>query len=122
MSSYPDELNHMLNAWNERDPGKVRAHLDLALAEDVRFSDPNIEVHGIDQFEQMIHEFRREHPNAVCSRTSDIDMHHRLCRYHWAIHDGDQLLLPGFDVVETEESGRVSLVLGFFGPLVPSSS
>ena len=34
----------MLAAWNEVDPAKVRGHLDLALAPEVRFVDPSVDI------------------------------------------------------------------------------
>lgn len=117
MSDYPTTLDHMLAAWNELEPAKVRGHLEQALAPDVRFVDPTHDLTGIDPFEEMVHAFRKNLPDAVCSRSSPIDTHHRLYRYHWAIHRGGELVLPGFDVAETDESDRVTQVLGFFGPL-----
>jgi hypothetical protein len=119
MSDYPETFDHMLAAWNEREPGKVRGHLEQALSADVHFVDPSNDITGIDAFEKMVHAFRKELPDAVCSRASGIDAHHRLFRYEWAIHRGDELLMPGFDVVETDETGRVARVLGFFGPVPP---
>jgi hypothetical protein len=121
MSDYPETFDHMLAAWNEREPAKVRGRLERALAPDVHFVDPDNDVTGIDAFEKMVHAFRERLPNAVCSRASEIDSHHRLHRYHWAIHRDGALLLPGFDVVETDPEGRVARVLGFFGPLGASS-
>ena len=46
MTSHPDALNHMLAAWNEANPEKVRGHLDKALSAEVRFVDPSIDVTG----------------------------------------------------------------------------
>jgi hypothetical protein len=40
-----------------------------------------------------------------------------LVRYHWAIHQGGQLVIEGFDVSEINAEGRVSRVEGFFGPI-----
>ncbi len=40
MVSYPESFDHMLAAWNERDPEKVRGHLEKALAANVEFIDP----------------------------------------------------------------------------------
>jgi len=119
MSDYPATLDHMLAAWNEREPAKVRGHLEQALARDVRFIDPTHDITGIDAFEAMVHEFRQKFPDAVCSRASGIDSHHLLHRYNWEIHRGGELMVPGFDVLETDASGRVAQVLGFFGPLPP---
>ena len=122
MSGTPDSFDHMLAAWNEREPSKVRGHLEQALTPDVHFVDPSNDISGIDAFEAMVHEFHEKFPGAVCSRASGIDSHHRLYRYNWEIHQGAALLLPGFDVVETDASGRVARVLGFFGPLPPKGS
>jgi hypothetical protein len=117
MSDYPKTFDHMLAAWNEREPAKVRGHLEQALHPEVHFVDPSNDITGVDAFEAMVHEFRAKFPDAVCSRASGVDGHHRLYRYEWAIHRGDTLLIPGFDVVEADEAGRVTRVLGFFGPL-----
>ncbi len=120
MSDYPATFDHMLAAWNESEPSKVRGHLEQALAPDVQFVDPSIDVTGIDGFEANVHEVHARLPGAVYSRTSRVDAHHRLYRYSWAIHRDGELVLPGFDVVETAASGRVARVLGFFGPLPES--
>ena len=142
MSDYPKTFDYMLAAWNEADPSLVRSHLDKALAPGVpiaqmphvspwyvnvtlapgvRFVDPSIDVTGIDGFETNVHEVKAKHPGNVYSRTSAVDSQHGFHRYHWAIHskEGD-LVLPGFDVVETDEDGRVVCVIGFFGELPKS--
>ena len=109
----------MLAAWNERDPDKVRVHLDKALAPDVEFIDPSIETHGIDEFEANVHAVHRQLPGAEYGRTSDVDSHHRLHRYSWAITRDGETLMPGFDVTELNDDGLVVRVFGFFGPLPP---
>lgn len=114
-------LDHMLAAWNEHDPAKVRGHLERALAVDVRFVDPSIDVVGIDAFEANVHHVHTQIPGAVYSRTSAVDSHHSHHRYHWAIHLDGSLLLAGFDVTVTDVDDRVATVIGFFGPLHPSA-
>ena len=39
MADHPESLDHMLAAWNEREPERVRAHLDKALSPEVVFID-----------------------------------------------------------------------------------
>ena len=118
MSTHPEAFDHMLAAWNEPDPSLVRSHLDKALAPGVRFVDPSIDVVGIDGFEANIHEVKTQNPGHVFSRVSNIDSQHGFHRYHWAIHNKDgELVLPGFDTVETDENERVKCVIGFFGEL-----
>lgn len=110
-------LEHMLDAWNEPDPAKVRGHLDLALAVEVRFVDPSIDVTGIDGFEANVHAIKKNLPGAVYARASAVDSQHNFHRYHWTIHQDGKLLLEGFDVAQTNEAGRVVNVIGFFGTL-----
>jgi hypothetical protein len=114
---HPESFDHMLAAWNEPDASKVRGHLERALAVDVRFVDPSVETHGIAEFEANVHAVHAQIPGAEYRRTSDVDSHHRVHRYSWEIRSGGELLLPGFDVTETDDDGKVVSVIGFFGPL-----
>ena len=116
--AYPESFDHMLAAWNERDPDRVRAHLEKALAPDVRFIDPSAHTRGVDEFEANVHEVQARIPGASYRRVSGVDGHHNLYRYHWEIWHEGKLVLPGFDVTEVDGEGRVTRVLGFFG-LVP---
>ena len=115
MTSYPEAFDHMLAAWNEPDASQVRGHLEKALGPNVRFVDPSIDVKGIEGFERNVHEVKSKIPGAVYSRTSGVDSQHNFHRYHWAIHQEDQLLLSGFDVTETDGQGKITCVIGFFG-------
>ena len=117
MPKIPESLEHMLAAWNESDPSQVRGHLERALAPEVHFVDPSIVTRGLDEFEANVHEVHGRLPGASYHRSSGVDSHHGLYRYHWEIRRGDELLLPGFDVSELDEQGRVLRVLGFFGPV-----
>lgn len=117
MSDYPETFDHMLAAWNERDPAKIRGHLERALADDVEFCDPQHHVTGLDAFEKMVKDFRANLPDAVCARTSGVDAHHNRFRYEWSVSSGGELLVPGFDVVAVNADNRVERVDGFFGPL-----
>jgi len=117
MPQHPESLDHMLAAWNEREPERVRAHLEKALSPEVVFIDPSVLTHGIDEFEANVHEVQGRLPGASYRRASGVDLHHNVVRYAWEIHRDGQLVLPGFDVTELDEEGRVLRVLGFFGPL-----
>jgi len=117
MSDYPEAFDHMLAAWNEPDSALVRSHLEKALTPDIRFVDPSIDVTGIDGFEANVHEVQSKNPGASYARTSGVDSHNGFYRYHWEIHNDGKLLMPGFDVAETNDSGLIKLVIGFFGPV-----
>lgn len=117
MSDYPETLDLMMRVWNTSEPTDIRALLDQALSPEVRFVDPSIDLVGIDAFEKNVHEVHKQVKGGVYSRTSEVNSQHNFHRYHWAIHQNDQLLLEGFDVTETDETGKVKCVIGFFGPL-----
>jgi hypothetical protein len=91
METYPKAFDRMLDAWNERDASKIRGHLDASLNDDVWFVDPTIDL-------------------------TDVDTHHKVHRYHWAIHVNGHLVVQGFDVAESK-TDKVSLLIGFFGEL-----
>jgi hypothetical protein len=115
--AHPVALDHMLAAWNETDPSLVRGHLERALAPDVAFIDPSVETHGLDEFEANVRRVQADLPGAEYSRTSGVDSHHGLHRYSWQIGHGGRTVVAGVDVTEVDEQGRVTRVLGFFGPL-----
>ena len=116
----PAALKSMLEVWNERSLGKVRERIDAVFSPDVVFIDPDNSIVGRDAFEEMVKTFRTRLPEAICSRSSGVDAHHGLHRYHWEIHQDGQRLIEGFDVACVDVDGFVSRVEGFFGP-VPSS-
>lgn len=121
MSDVSESLVHMLAAWNERDPKKIRAHLEKGVAKDVEFVDPNYAIEGIPAFVKMVKEFRTRFPDAVCSRTSGVDMHHDRARYSWRVSIDAKNGIDGFDAVAfSKKSGKVKRVDGFFGPLPPA--
>lgn len=117
MSTYPKSFDAMFAAWNERDLSKVRDHLEQALSPDVEFIDPTIITRGIDEFEQNVREFRTKYPQADIRRSANLDSHHQLHRYSWEISVNSKVFLMGMDVTETNAQGKVTRVLGFFGPL-----
>lgn len=122
MSDHPESLDHMLAAWNERDPDAVRGHLERGLSPEVVFIDPSIVTRGLDEFEANVHEVQARLPGAEYRRASGVDHHHDVVRYAWEIWRDGQRVLPGFDVTELDADGRVLRVLGFFGPLPESET
>lgn len=117
MKPLPASFDAMLAAWNETDLERIRAHLDLALAPNVIFADPDNFVSGVDAFEKMVRDFRTRLPTAVCERTSGYNAHHNRYRYNWLVSVNGEAAVPGMDVVEIDENDLVLRVDGFFGPV-----
>lgn len=117
MKPYLENLEHMLAAWNTADEAKIREHVDAALEHNVHFVDPKNNIIGREAFVQMVLRTHKQLPGGVYSRTSDVGFQNNHCRYHWEIHQDGNLILPGFDVTEVNDAGRIVKVIGFFGEL-----
>lgn len=117
MAAYIENLDRMLAVWNTQDGLEKRALTESALERNVHFVDPNHNIIGREAFLQMVDSVQAQVPGAVYSRASQVDMQNNHCRYHWAIHLNNKLLMPGFDVTEVNDAGRIVKVIGFFGNL-----
>ena len=58
----PDALVAYWTAWNELDVERVRAHLILAVTDDVEWNDPRDSFVGIDELEHAIRRLRTTKP------------------------------------------------------------
>lgn len=117
MQTVPPSLDAMLAAWNEKDPERIRGHLEAALSPNVVFADPDNFVVGIDAFEAMVRKFGADIPNAKAERTSGFNHHNNRYRYTWLVSSGETPMMPGMDVAELDDDGKVVRVDGFFGDI-----
>lgn len=117
MEPYLQNLDNMLAAWNASDETEVHKLAEAAMELNVHFVDPNHNIMGRAAFVEMVHAVHKQIPGAVYSRESRVDVQNNHCRYHWAIHKDDQLLMQGFDVTEVNDAGKIVKVIGFFGEL-----
>jgi len=122
MEAITANLDRMLAVWNSRDLDRKRELADAALEHNVHFVDPNHNIVGREAFLTMVEHVQGVIPGAVYSRTSEIDMQNNHCRYHWAIHRDGNLLMPGFDVTEVNDAGKIVKVIGFFGVLAQDNA
>ena len=91
--------------------------LVIALEHNVNFVDPNHNIIGRQAFLDMVASTQAKIPGAVYAQKGAIGFQNNFCRYHWTIHLDGQLVMPGFDVVEVNDSGKIVKVIGFFGEL-----
>lgn len=117
MATVPATFEAFLAGWNEWDADKRRGLFESAVAPDVEFTDPLHHLSGFEAFLAMVADFQQSRPGAVTVRTSVIDLHHNVARYHWAILIGGKKLIDGFDSVELDEDGRFRRIRGYFGLL-----
>lgn len=62
VSTIPAPFAHLLAAWNERDPARIRHHVEQAVTADIAFTDPQYAIRGVDAFVAMVQEFRKRLP------------------------------------------------------------
>lgn len=115
-----ENLASMMAIWNTENANERRRLTEQALEHNVHFVDPNHNILGREPFLKMVEQVRSEIPGAVYSRASEVDMQNNFCRYHWAIHLNGELIMPGFDVVEVNDAGKIVKIIGFFGRLEPA--
>lgn len=117
MSQQTENLMRMMAIWNTTDSAEKRRLTELAMEHNVHFVDPNHNIIGRDAFLRMVDQVQSEIPGAVYTHASDLDIQNNHCRYHWAIHQNDKLIMPGFDMTEVNDAGKIVKVVGFFGEL-----
>ncbi|MFE9428268.1 nuclear transport factor 2 family protein [Kitasatospora sp. NPDC006697] len=104
-----------LATWNETDPAARRALIDTSWTADLRYTDPLVEVAGPEALDATIAAVQQQFPGWVFSLgETGVDAHHRQARFTWNLGPaGGEALVVGFDVVTTDEEGRIATVLGF---------
>ncbi|MEM1195976.1 MAG: nuclear transport factor 2 family protein [Pseudomonadota bacterium] len=121
MSNASQNLEKMLQTWNTPDRAKRERLVSDALEHNVHFVDPNHNIIGRTAFLAMVDQVQSEIPGAVYARNSEIDTQNNFCRYHWKVDLDGKRLMNGFDVTEINDMGKIVKVIGFFGPLEPTT-
>lgn len=107
-------------AWSDIDRAKRRKLLEGAWADDGIYCDPLATVSGRSALEDHIAEFAERMPGHVIDLTSGVDSHDGFARFGWLMCGPDGgAVTEGVDFVTFANDGRISRVVGFFGPLPP---
>jgi SnoaL-like protein len=104
-------------AWAEPDEAARRALLEKAWADDGVYSDPTAHVEGREALVKHVAGFLATMKTAKLERASGVEVHHGSLRFAWRIVTPDgKVVGQGFDYGELAEDGRLSKIVGFFGP------
>jgi hypothetical protein len=105
-------------AWSEPDPDKRRELLQEVWGERATYTDPRADISGLEELVAHIGGILAGRPGARVVRTSAVDSHHGLARFAWRVVQADGAMLPeGIDFAEVSSDGKLSRIVGFFGPL-----
>ena len=106
-------VDRYLAVWNETDPDARRALIARTWTEDGSYLDPLLEGEGHDGIDAAIGGAQPQFPDLRFRRTSDVDAHHDVVRFSWALGPEDSPALAGVDfgVVAV---GLFRSITGFF--------
>jgi len=107
-------------AWGDVSEAQRRELLDASWADGGVYCDPLTTVTGRRAVEQHIADFADRLPGHTIVVTTGVDSHDGFARFGWEIRQPDGAVLSeGMDFVAFAADGRISRVIGFFGPLPP---
>jgi hypothetical protein len=108
-----DLLDRYLACWNETDARARRALLAEHWTADAIYTDPLVDVEGLDALDATIAAVQAQFPGFVFTPIGAVDAHHDVARFSWGLGPaGEEPLVVGFDVVTTRRD-RISSVVGF---------
>ena len=106
-------------SWNETDPASRTGLVQSAFGEAARYVDPLADATGHLAISDMMGAVHEQYPGMTVRRTSPLDQHHDVIRFHWQIVTADgSTLVDGIDVVRVDGGGQLMDVRGFFGSRV----
>jgi SnoaL-like domain len=108
-------------AWNETDDAVRAALLAKSFADTGTYMDPTGSADGRDALVGHIGGFQAMMPGHTIDNTSAVDVHGNVFRFAWAMKNGSEVALVGMDFGEIADDGRISRIVGFFGPFPPAS-
>lgn len=115
MTTTFDELaERYIAMWNETDPARRRRDIDDLWAPEGRYVDPLAIAEGRDAIDATVAAVQSQFPGMAFRLAGPVDGHHNQARFAWELGPEDvEALVVGFDVVTTDDNGRLTQVLGF---------
>jgi hypothetical protein len=105
-------------AWNERDDAARRSLLERSWSDDGLYCDPTARAEGRAALVEHIGGFHARLPGHRLELASGVDEHDGLLRFAWRMLGPDGApALHGVDFGELGADGRLTRIVGFFGPL-----
>jgi hypothetical protein len=107
-------IDQYVAAWNEADADRRAALIDAALGADLWYRDPMLEADGREEFNAVLGAVQEQLPGHVLTRTSDVDAHHDVVRFSWALGvPGQPPTFAGIDVAKLDADGKLHRIVGF---------
>jgi hypothetical protein len=92
-------------------------------ADRATYTDPTVHLTGRAALVAHIDAVLARYPGSTIEMTSAIDLHHAVARFAWKKVLADGTALPeGIDFAELDDDGRLTRIVGFFGPLAAAGA
>jgi hypothetical protein len=103
-------------AWNEPDASRRSELLERVWADGGTYLDPLGRADGRDALAAHIAGFQETMPGHTIDMVSGVDVHDDAFRFAWEMRNADGVALEGMDYGELGPDGRITRIVGFFGP------
>lgn len=108
-------------AWFALDPEERGNLLSQCVEQDVIYVDPRAHIVGIRSLSSHIDRIMASRPGFWLERTTVVDVHHDFVRFGWVQRGADGFRgAESIDMCRVSANGKLSLIVGFFGPLAPA--
>ena len=107
-------------AWNERDPAQRMRLIEQSCAEDLHMRTPGKRIDGRAQLDALIADYQQRRPGERAVLSSAIDVQGKMFRYSGVVEGAAVARGDALDVGESDEDGRIRLLLTFVGAALPS--
>ncbi|MFB7251969.1 nuclear transport factor 2 family protein [Microbacterium sp. NPDC056234] len=109
-----DLVNAYIETWNATSGEEKDALLSRHWASEATYTDPMGSVVGHAAIAATIDAVHEQFPGFVFTPVGTVDSHHSQTRFQWGLGPaGEAPMIIGFDVLVTDETGRIHSVLGF---------
>ncbi len=113
-ATFDDLAARYIAAWNETEPAARRRAVDDLWSENGSYTDPLAAAEGRAAIDAMIGAVQQQFAGLTFRLAGPVDGHHNQARFTWELGpEGTEALVVGFDVVLTDQEGRLTQVLGF---------
>lgn len=120
MSDLENLVATYCKAWFDPNPDERRRLLFATFEPDGIYIDPNVHIVGIEALLNHIDLIIAARHGFWLEQTTMIDAHHDFIRFGWVQRGADGFRgKESIDVCRISPDGKLSLIVGFFGPLMP---
>lgn len=107
-------------AWNEHDAAQRMRLIEQACAEDLVMRTPGKRIEGRRELDALIADFQERRPGERAVLSSAIDIQGNVFRYAGMVEGSASARGDTLDTGESDDDGRIRLLLTFVGAALPS--